>query len=90
MYRPHLVSLVAPPTQRVYFRLTVKAWSAEVDKVKERLRNREEGSEAAALERLHGPAQESTQVRNYNLYPPYNTIQIIHVYECNFKNISTS
>ncbi|XP_033637243.1 centromere protein I-like [Asterias rubens] len=61
MYRPHLVSLVAPPTQRVYFRLTVKAWSAEVDKVKERLRNREEGSEAAALERLHGPAQESTQ-----------------------------
>ncbi|XP_038050273.1 centromere protein I-like [Patiria miniata] len=51
MYRPHLVSLVTPPTQRVFFRQTDRLWSAEVHKAKERIQRRLDGPDSA-MERL--------------------------------------
>ncbi|XP_022098673.1 centromere protein I-like isoform X2 [Acanthaster planci] len=53
MYRPHLVSLVTPPTQRVFFRQTDRIWSGEVHKAKERIQQRTNGPESA-VERLQG------------------------------------
>ena len=64
LYRPHLVSLVVPSTQRVYFRSMEKVWSAQVRLAEERI-SAAGRMEESIHERLHGTLTDSGPVCVY-------------------------